>query len=289
MPIVRIAAVSDVHVSKTSQGSLAPVLAQAAEQADVLLLCGDLTDYGTVEEARVLAKELAAARLPTIAILGNHDYESGTPEVVVDTLREAGVVVLDGESHEVHGVGFAGVKGFCGGFGRAVLGAWGEGAVKAFVQEAVHETLKLETALARLRTRQKIALLHYAPIRATVEGEPVEIFPWLGCGRHEEPLVRYNVSAVFHGHAHKGTPEGHLANGAPCYNVALPLLRQRYPDQLPVRIITVDPDAEPHVEGEDSGAYHGLERRRVAVGATAGAVGVAPGAAHDPGPNGTRH
>lgn len=269
MPTVRIAAVSDVHVSKTSQGALAPVLAQAAEQADVLLLGGDLTDYGTLDEVRVLVKELAAVRLPIIAVLGNHDFESGTPEVVADALREAGVVVLDGESHEVHGVGFAGVKGFCGGFGRGVLGSWGEGAVKAFVQEAVHETLKLEGALARLRTPQKIALLHYAPIRATVEGEPVEIFPWLGCGRHEEPLVRYNVSAVFHGHAHKGSPEGRLSNGAPCYNVALPLLRAHFPDQLPVRIIAVDPEQEAGADGIDGGLYHGPERRRPPVGVPA--------------------
>ncbi len=251
---------SDVHVSKTSQGALAPILTQVAERADVLLLCGDLTDYGTPDETRVLLKELSAIRIPVITVLGNHDFEAGHPEQVTDALREAGIVVLDGESHEVSGVGFAGTKGFCGGFGRGVLGSWGEKAVKAFVDEAVQETLKLETALARLRTRQKIALLHYAPIRATVEGEPLEIFPWLGCGRHEEPLLRYRVSAVFHGHAHNGTPEGHLSNGTPCYNVALPLLRKSAPDALPVRFIELDPDAPTDEEGT-SGPYDGMERR----------------------------
>jgi Icc-related predicted phosphoesterase len=262
MPTVRIAAMSDVHVSKTSQGTLAPILTQVAERADVLALCGDLTDYGTLEETRVLLKELSVVRMPVITVLGNHDYESGHVTDVVDALREAGIVVLDGESHEVSGVGFAGVKGFAGGFGRGVLGSWGESAIKCFVKEAVDETLKLETALARLRTRQKVALLHYSPIRATVEGEPLEIFPWLGCGRHEEPLLRYRVSAVFHGHAHNGTPDGALSNGTPCYNVAMPLLRKRNPDQLPVKFIEIDPDAQTTTDAENA-AYDGMERRRV--------------------------
>ena len=262
MPIVRIAAMSDVHVSKSSQGALLPILTQVAERADVLLLCGDLTDYGTPEETRILLKELSIVRLPVITVLGNHDYESGHATELVDALRDAGIVVLDGESHEVSGIGFAGVKGFAGGFGRGVLGSWGESAIKGFVKEAVDETLKLETALARLRTRQKVALLHYSPIRATVEGEPLEIFPWLGCGRHEEPLVRYKVSAVFHGHAHNGTPEGTLSNGTPCYNVAMPLLKKRNPDALPVRFIELDPDAGHEASTGRDAAYEGMERRR---------------------------
>ena len=265
---VRIAAMSDVHVSKTSHGALAPILAQVAERADVLVLCGDLTDYGTADEARVLVRELGALRLPTIAVLGNHDYESGHPEQVVDALRDVGVTVLDGDSHEVHGIGFAGVKGFCGGFGRATLGSWGEPSVKAFVQEALAETLKLETALARLRTPQKVAVLHYAPVRDTVEGEPLEIFPFLGCGRHEEPLLRYKVAATFHGHAHNGTPEGRLQNGAPVYNVALPLLRKRDPDALPVKFIELDPDGP----SDRDAAYAGMERR-AGAGGTAAANG----------------
>ncbi len=269
MPTVRIAAMSDVHVSKTSHGALAPILAQVADRADVLVLCGDLTDYGTPDEARVLVKELGALRMPTVAVLGNHDYEAGTPHVVVDALRDVGVTVLDGDSHEVHGIGFAGVKGFCGGFGRATLGSWGEPMIKAFVKEALEETLKLETALARLRTPQKVALLHYAPVRDTVEGEPLEIFPFLGCGRHEEPLLRYKVAATFHGHAHNGAPEGRLQNGTPCYNVALPLLRKRFPDQLPVKFIELDPAGPP----ADPGPYEGPERRRAHEAAAAGANG----------------
>jgi Icc-related predicted phosphoesterase len=260
MPTVRIAAMSDVHVSKTSQGALAPVLSQVAERADVLVLCGDLTDYGTMDETRVLLKELSVVRMPVITVLGNHDYETGHVEQVVDALRDAGIIVLDGESHEVSGVGFAGVKGFAGGFGRGVLGSWGEPAIKCFVKEAVDETLKLETALARLRTPHKVGVLHYAPVRATVEGEPLEIFPYLGCGRLEEPLTRYRVDVVFHGHAHNGTLDGHLANGTPVYNVAMPLFKRRVPDQPPFRIVEIDTDAP--APGEEPDGYHGMERRR---------------------------
>jgi Icc-related predicted phosphoesterase len=146
--------------------------------------------------------------------------------------------VLDGDTIEVEGIGFAGVKGFAGGFGRGVLGAWGESAVKAFVHEAVNESLKLETALARLRTPHRIALLHYSPVAATVEGEPREIYPFLGCSRLEEPLSRYHVDVVLHGHAHNGSPEGRTSSNAPVYNVSLPLLKKTRPDQ-PFRVIEV--------------------------------------------------
>lgn len=237
--VVRVAAVSDVHYGKGSQGALLPLFTQVAEHADVLVICGDLTDYGLPEEAKLLAKDLASVRVPTLCVLGNHDYESGQQAEVSRILSDAGVIMLDGEAHEVLGVGFAGAKGFAGGFGRGVLGAWGETTIKQFVHEAVEETLKLESALSRLRTPQRIALLHYAPIRATVEGEPLEIFPYLGCSRLEEPLGRFPVTAVFHGHAHNGSPEGKTAGGIPVYNVAMPLLRKLQPDRLPFRVIDV--------------------------------------------------
>ena len=236
---VRVGALADLHVAKTSQGLVQPLLAQAAEAADVILLGGDLTDHGLPEEAHLLARELNAVKIPLVAVLGNHDFESGKQDEVRQVLQEAGVKVLDGDACEIHGIGFAGVKGFAGGFGRGTLGAWGEEIVKLFVREAINETLKLEGALARLRTPQRIALLHYSPIRATVEGEPVEIFPFLGCGRLEEPLHRYAVTAVFHGHAHRGSPEGQTAAGVPVYNVSLPLLRQAFPDRVPCRVIEV--------------------------------------------------
>jgi Icc-related predicted phosphoesterase len=235
---LRIAAIGDIHISKTSQGIFHPMFAQISESADVLVLCGDFTDYGLTDEARVLARELTTSvNIPVIAVLGNHDYESGHQDEIRQILIDAGVAVLDGEATEVHGVGFAGVKGFGGGFGRGALGPWGERAIKAFVQEAIDESLKLEAALARLRTTRRVALLHYSPVRSTVEGEPPEIFPYLGSSRLEEPINRYRVSAVFHGHAHRGTAEGRTASGVPVYNVAMPLLARLNPDRPPYLIV----------------------------------------------------
>lgn len=237
---VRLAAMSDIHVGKTGHGVLASVFAQASERADVVVMCGDLTDYGLPEEARVLAKEVATAlRVPCVAVLGNHDFEAGKQDEVRQILTDAGVTVLDGDSCEVHGVGFAGVKGFCGGFGRGALGPWGEEIIKIFVREAVNEAFKLESALARLRSPHRVAVLHYSPIRSTVEGEPLEIFPYLGSSRLEEPLTRYPVTAVLHGHAHNGCLEGRTSSGTPVYNVAMPLLKKCWPEQPPFRLIEV--------------------------------------------------
>jgi Icc-related predicted phosphoesterase len=242
---LRIAAVADIHVKKNSAGAFQPLFHQINESADVLLLCGDLTDFGTIEEGKILAKEITSAlRIPSLAVLGNHDCESNQEKELVDILTDAGVVVLDGTSHEIDGVGFAGVKGFAGGFGRRALGAWGEKIIKDFVHEAINEALKLEAALARLRTPQKIGVLHYSPIQATVMGEPPEIIAFLGSSRLEEPLDRYRVNAVFHGHAHRGHPEGRTKGNAPVYNVAMPVLASAFPDQPPFRVIEV-PVGEP--------------------------------------------
>ncbi|MET0341080.1 MAG: metallophosphoesterase [Polyangiales bacterium] len=234
---VRIAAVGDLHCTKASLGSFGPWLGTVNERADILLLCGDLTDYGTSEEVHVLAKELSVVRIPMLAVLGNHDYETGNQEEVAQVLQEAGVKVLCGDTAEVHGIGFVGTKGFAGGFDTYTLGHWGEASIKRFVQDAIDEALKLEAGLARLRTEHRVVLLHYAPVRQTVEGEPVEIHAFLGCSRLEEPLLRYPVSAVFHGHAHRGALAGVTGKGAPVYNVALPLLRRSFPDQPPFRIV----------------------------------------------------
>jgi Icc-related predicted phosphoesterase len=236
--VVRIGAIADLHCSKEERGRIQAVVNQAAALVDLLLFAGDLTDYGLPEEARVLAQELSGVKVPLLAVLGNHDYESGKEQEVRQILTDAGVKVLDGDAHEILGVGIAGCKGFGGGFGRGTLGSWGEGTVKRFVREAVDEALKLESALARLRMPQRIALLHYSPIADTVVGEPHEIYPFLGCGRLAEPLTRYPVTAVFHGHAHRGSPEGKI-DRIPVYNVALPLLRRLYPDRPPLRVIEV--------------------------------------------------
>jgi Icc-related predicted phosphoesterase len=236
---IRVAAIGDLHCGKNAQGSVAPIFADLPTHADVLVLCGDLTDRGAPDEARMLAKDLAGVRIPILAVLGNHDFEAGKPEEVVAILTDAGVRVLDGDACEIHGVGFAGVKGFCGGFGPRALAPWGEPIIKAFVREALDEALKLESALARLRTPARIAMLHYAPIQATVEGEPCEIFPFLGSSRLEEPLMRYPVTAVVHGHAHHGRTEGTTRNGVPVYNVARGLLERTFPDRRPYRILEV--------------------------------------------------
>jgi Icc-related predicted phosphoesterase len=247
---VRVAAIGDLHVNKDSAGTLRALFGQASAAADLLLLCGDLTDYGTAEEAKILADELiGVVNVPMVAVLGNHDYESGTPGDVREVLTHAGVRVLDGEACEIEGVGIAGAKGFCGGFGRGSLGAWGESAIKMFVQEALNEAMKLESALAKLRTERRIALLHYAPITGTVEGEPVEIYPFLGSSRLEEPLLRYPVDAVFHGHAHRGTLEARTINGVPVYNVAKPLLLRKQPDKPPFVVIEL-----PRVAAEETAA-----------------------------------
>jgi Icc-related predicted phosphoesterase len=235
---VRLGAVGDLHYGKASRGMLQPLFAAISRlEVDILVICGDLTDYGLPEEASELARELVGGvKIPIVGVLGNHDYESGAAADISRILTDAGMRLLDGETVEIQGIGFAGVKGFAGGFGRGVLGPWGEEVVKRFVQEAVAETLKLETALARLRTSTRVAILHYAPIAETVEGEPKEIYPYLGCSRLEEPLARYAVSAVVHGHAHHGRAEGKTLNGTPVYNVSWPLLVASTPDQ-PLRVL----------------------------------------------------
>lgn len=237
---VRIAAVGDIHCGTESQGVFQPLFSSIGENADILLLLGDLTNFGTPDEARVLAREISAAgRMPILAVLGNHDIESGTEQELVKILMDAGVTFLDGASREVDGIGFAGVKGFCGGFGRRALAPWGEKIIKQFVDETVQESLKLEKALGQLRTDQKVVLLHYSPIHATCVGEPEEIMPFLGSTRLEDVIDRYRATMVFHGHAHHGTHEGHTKSGIPVYNVAVKVLRAMDNAAPTVKIIEV--------------------------------------------------
>lgn len=241
---VTLAAVGDLHVTRQAQGTLQPCFAALAGRADVLLMCGDLTDWGLPEEARVLARELGnTVTIPKLAVLGNHDYESGREAEVRQILCDAGVQILDGDAVEIEGIGFVGVKGFIGGFDRRMLEPWGEVLLKNIVNEAVAESLKLESALAKLRTPTKVVLLHYAPIAGTVAGEPAEILPFLGCSRLEEPINRYGVDVVFHGHAHRGALEGRTREGIPVYNVAAPLLRRMQPGEPPFKFLTVRPAA----------------------------------------------
>jgi len=256
--VVRIAAVGDIHLGRAAYGPpIQTLFTQVAEMADVLALCGDLTDRGEPEEGRQLARALASVGVPIVAVLGNHDYESTKVPELSRILCDAGVQVLDGgDAVEIHGVGFAGVKGFAGGFGRRALGPWGETTIKLFVREAVEEALKLETSLSKLRTDRRVVLLHYSPIAGTVEGEPKEIYPYLGSSRLEEPLIRYPVDAVFHGHAHHGTLEGKTVGGVKVYNVSLSLLQRSFPDQPPFRVVELRTD---RVERREDGE---VERRQ---------------------------
>jgi Icc-related predicted phosphoesterase len=236
---LRIAAVADLHHGQTNATAV-PLLARGLEDVDVLLLCGDLTHHGLPEEAADLAKQLSVLHVPILAVLGNHDFHSDQQEEIKRVLKDSPIRVLDGDAIEIRGVGFAGVKGFATGFGKRVLEPWGEQVVKQFVREAVEEGIKLGSAMAQLRTEQRIALLHYAPIAETCEGEPPEIHPFLGSSRLEEPLNRFQVTAAFHGHAHHGRAEGRTSTGIPVYNVSLPLLRQSHPDAPPYRTFHLD-------------------------------------------------
>lgn len=237
---MRIAATADVHYGKHSRGEFRDVFAEISRSADVLLLCGDLTDYGLADEAEQLVADIRdAVRIPVMAVLGNHDFESGEAELITDVLDRAGVIMLDGAAHEIEGVGFAGVCGFGGGFGRRMLNAWGEPLIKKFVQEAIDHAVRLEQALVKLQTDRKVVVLHYAPVRATVEGENPEIFPFLGSSRLEEPINRFRVNLVVHGHAHNGTGDGATSTGIPVHNVSAPLLRKRGEHAQPFRVFEI--------------------------------------------------
>jgi Icc-related predicted phosphoesterase len=228
--ISRIAAVGDIHIRENEKGKWVKFFEEASGKADVLLICGDLTDTGDEVEAQVLAEELKACTIPVVAVLGNHDYEKGRHKLIRSIMINSNVNILDGESVVIGDVGFAGVKGFGGGFDNHMLSMFGEGAMKAFVQEAVDEALHLERALARLDSEyeglKKIAVLHYAPVKDTVVGEPEVIWPFLGSSRLAEPLNRKKVLAAFHGHAHAGTLEGKTSAGINVFNVSKPILQR---------------------------------------------------------------
>jgi len=168
---MRIAATADLHFAAASHAALLEQLGKARDEADVLVLAGDLTNYGQPAEMEPLLNALVRLRVPIIAVLGNHDYESGKEQDLMQMMTAGGIKVLDGTSYERDGIGFAGTKGFIGGFGRGVLTAFGEPEVKAFVKVSIDEALKLERGLAQLRTKKRVVVLHYSPIAATVQGE----------------------------------------------------------------------------------------------------------------------
>jgi uncharacterized protein len=217
---MRVAAMGDLHVREDNAESYRDLFGEISKEADVLVLTGDLTDLGKPKEAELLAHDIKACSIPVVGVLGNHDYECGATEEITRILRDAGMRLLDGQSCEIDGVGFVGVKGFAGGFGRRMLGSFGEPAIKQFVGEAMNETLRLENAMRQVRTQRSVVILHYAPVTDTIESEPLEIYPFLGSSRLAETIDRFKVSAIVHGHAHKGRYEGRTPGGQPVYNVA---------------------------------------------------------------------
>src|SRR5437588_4753103 len=190
---MRIAATADLHFTAQRYSALRDQLNQVRDEADLLVLAGDLTNFGQPAEMEPLLNALVRLRVPTVAVLGNHDYESGQEQELMRMMTAEGVKVLDGTAYERDGVGFAGCKGFPGGFGRGVLTAFGEPQVKAFVQAGIDEALKLERAMMQLRTEKRVVVLHYAPIAETVKGEPEQIYPYLGSARLAEVIDRHGA------------------------------------------------------------------------------------------------
>lgn len=229
---MRIAATADLHFNPQSFSKLQEQFERVRYEADVLVLAGDLTNYGQPSEMDPLLNVLVRLRIPIIVVLGNHDYESGKEEELCRMMVSAGIKVLDGSAYERDGVGFAGTKGFPGGFGRGVLTAFGERAVKDFVQASIDEALKLERAMSQLRTKKRMVVLHYAPIPETVQGEAPEIFPFLGTSRLAEVVDRHGADLVVHGHAHHGKAEGKTPTGIAVHNVAITLLQAQEPSSV---------------------------------------------------------
>jgi len=226
---MRIAATADLHFSPSRHSALHDQLSRVREEADVLVLAGDLTNYGQPDEMEPLLNVVVRSRVPTVAVLGNHDYESGKQAELIRMMATAGLKVLDGTAYERDGVGFAGTKGFVGGFGRGMLTAFGESEVKQFVQASIDEALKLERAMAQLRSPKRVVVVHYSPIPGTVLGEAAEIFPFMGTTRLAEVVDRHGADLVLHGHAHHGKLEGKTIGGSPVYNVAITLLQAQQP------------------------------------------------------------
>ncbi len=252
----RLAAVADLHCRQDQHGRFRELVKMVNGEAEGLVLPGDLTDHGTVEEARTLAEALAGLRVPCAAVLGNHDYEGGAVREIVRILAEAKVQVLDGD-HAVFDrrLGVAGVKGFAGGFDFGMLQAFGEPAIKAFVQEAVSEALKLEAALAQLEIPRRVVIVHYAPVATTTEGERPELRAFLGSSRLVAPCEAFGADAILHGHAHHGSPEARTPKGIPVYNVAMPLLRRCFDDRR-FRILEVGPPDEAPDQVQAQPAVH---------------------------------
>ncbi len=235
---VRVAAVGDLHVGVDDA---LPGFDEIDERADLLLLAGDLTRRGRPDEAERLASSLATVAVPVVAVLGNHDVHSDMADEVVEVLVGAGVTVLDGEACCVdvdgHRVGVAGIKGFGGGMAGVAASPFGEPEMKSFATHGALDAGRLQSALGSLGTDLRIVLLHYSPVRDTLEGEPPEIHCFLGDYRLAEVIDHCGADLVVHGHAHRGREHGRTSGGTPVRNVAQPVIRAPYRVyQLPVPV-----------------------------------------------------
>ncbi len=226
---MRVAATADLHFTPARFSALHDQLNRVRDEADVFILAGDLTNFGRPEEMEPLLNVLVRLRLPVIAVLGNHDFESDHQGDLSRMMTNEGIKVLDGSAYERDGVGFAGTKGFVGGFGRGVLTAFGEHEIKTFVRASIDEALKLERAMSQLRTQKRVVVMHYSPIATTIEGEAPEIYPFLGTSRLAEVVDRHGADLVVHGHAHNGKCDGKTPGGVPVHNVAITLLQRQNP------------------------------------------------------------
>jgi Icc-related predicted phosphoesterase len=247
--VIRLAAVGDLHVGEDSRGLLRPHFERLPEEADVLLLAGDLTRVGTVDEAEVLASQLDGIAIPMFAVLGNHDYHADEQDEVCRVLDKAGVRVLEGDTAvvDLDGVrlGIAGIKGFGGGFAGACGSDFGEQEMKAFILHTKDVAARLGDALASLPPEAdlRVALLHYAPIKETLLGEKLEIYPFMGSYLLGEAIDRAGADLVVHGHAHRGTEKGITPGGIHVRNVALPVIQHAY------RVYRLSPVAAPEPVG----------------------------------------
>src|SRR5580658_3523884 len=229
---MRIAATADLHFNPQSYAKLKDQFERVRGDADVLLLAGDLTNFGQPDEMEPLLNVLVRLRVPTIVVLGNHDFESGKEAELARMITASGITLLDGSAYERDGVGFAGTKGFVGGFGRGILTAFGEREIKDFVRASIDEALKLERAMSQLRTQKRVVVLHYSPIADTVQGEAPEIFPFMGTSRLAEVVDRHGADLVVHGHAHHGKTEGRTTTGVAVHNVSISLLQAQQPSSV---------------------------------------------------------
>jgi Icc-related predicted phosphoesterase len=230
--MIRIAAVGDVHVDKDVLGRFRPALDQLPDVADVLLVAGDLTRHGTLDEARCFATEFGGLGVPVVLVLGNHDHHSDRPVQVAELLTDAGMTVLDGTATVLtlngHRLGVAGVKGFGGGFAGASAGNFGEPEMKLFVRTGEEAAERLGEALRSVECDALVALTHYAPVPETLAGEPPEIYPFLGAYQLAQAIDSAPTVLALHGHAHHGSERGRTPGGVPVRNVAHPVIKQAY-------------------------------------------------------------